>query len=103
MFTGNPPFAATPENMLLPVICDRGVRPSRPEDPTVEKSGLNDEVWELMIRTWAHQPEQRPLASDVLNLLTRHAALVPVDSQDGTPSVGVPVRHSSIYGSSADI
>ncbi|EKM59924.1 uncharacterized protein PHACADRAFT_57584, partial [Phanerochaete carnosa HHB-10118-sp] len=63
VFTGNPPFAATPETMLLAVICNRGVRPSRPEGLAIERNGLNDEIWEAMTRTWAHQPERRPLAS----------------------------------------
>ena len=69
--------------MLLPIICDRKIRPERPENGSAERNGLNDELWTLMCRTWAHEPEQRPVASDLSKQLGRHAALVRPDPDDG--------------------
>ncbi|GJE97456.1 kinase-like protein [Phanerochaete sordida] len=80
VFADSPPFAATPEDMLFNVICVLGTRPPRPE----EQTGLNDDIWDIMSRTWAHQPERRPPASDILSLLTRHTALVAANVRDRT-------------------
>lgn len=51
--------------MLLDVICQRGDRPPRPQDPAVQKHGLDDSVWFLMTRAWYKTPVQRPTASEV--------------------------------------
>ena len=41
VFSGLPPFASTPEVMLLSVICDRGMRPPRPDESEAALVGLD--------------------------------------------------------------
>lgn len=71
-------LAILPPSQRLKPGCLLSYRPSRPEDSAVEKNGLNDEIWGMMICTWAQQPERRPL--------TRHTALVSLSSEHPAPS-----------------
>ena len=68
--------------MLLPVVCDRQTRPARPEDPAAERNGLSTEIWELIEQTWAHHPELRPPASDLIAQLSM--VNTDLDSNDDT-------------------
>lgn len=71
MFTGDPPFASTPDNVLFTIVCDRGGRPPRPADPDTEARGLDDAVWALMAQCWAQEPADRPGASALYKALER--------------------------------
>lgn len=79
--------------MLLSVVCDRESRPAYPEDPSVQRNGLSTGLWELMSQAWAHHPELRPLASDILTQMARHAAMLAPgsdseDDQEAAPQGG---------------
>lgn len=102
VFTGFPPFAGTPEAMLLPVICDRAIRPARPDDPSVERKGLTEEVWELICRTWSHHPYERPTASEIAAHMTRHAAMIRYDAEGrrGSMEAVIPTQNSVSHGKS---
>ena len=47
----------------------RGERPKRPEDPEVEKRGLNDKLWDLMQRCWSEKADDRPTMAEILEEL----------------------------------
>lgn len=45
--------------MLLQIICDRGSRPPRPEEPEILEHGLDDSMWQLITTCWDQDPQQR--------------------------------------------
>ncbi|KAH8829901.1 kinase-like domain-containing protein [Flagelloscypha sp. PMI_526] len=60
VMTGKPPFPELPEaSVLLSVL--RGERPARPQ----QVGSFTDELWNLIERCWAHQPEMRPTFDDI--------------------------------------
>ena len=77
IFTGTPPFAGTPESMLLAVVFDRQMRPEPPEGFDWETAGMDDRIWALMVQAWAHSPEHRPDAVEISNRLKRDANTTP--------------------------
>ena len=81
VYSGVPPFANTPDSMLLSVICDRGMRPPRPtaeEAPTLE-----DAMWALIAQLWVRNDRQRPKAQDVATRL--ESLCMPTSSPSRSP------------------
>ncbi|KDQ12659.1 hypothetical protein BOTBODRAFT_634144, partial [Botryobasidium botryosum FD-172 SS1] len=73
IFTNLPPFANTPDILLLPLIVDRKQRPPRPADSLSAGRGLNDSIWALVEECWTHDPDQRPAAALVSSQLEGHS------------------------------
>ena len=60
VFVGVPPFANTPDGLLMSVIVDRGLRPPRPKEEGVRKLGLGNRMWALLEACWSTEPNHRP-------------------------------------------
>lgn len=69
IFTGAPPFADTPDDMLRTIICDEEIRPLRPTDPHVMNRGLDDGLWAIMIKSWDQEPKSRQTAAEIADTL----------------------------------
>ncbi|KAJ8088403.1 Rho guanine nucleotide exchange factor [Marasmius tenuissimus] len=62
IFTGgNRPFYELAEGAIMVAVLLKKKHPSRPGDA----SELKDEMWEVMVRCWNHDAQQRPEAKDV--------------------------------------
>ncbi|KAK7682109.1 hypothetical protein QCA50_014695 [Cerrena zonata] len=95
VYSGMVPFAniANDAAILLSSIVDRRIRPSRP--PSVSgTTSLDDDVWDVMERSWNHEPSRRPKVSDIASILGRHrgratqqATGAPVKVNDPKPAV----------------
>ncbi|KAJ3551589.1 hypothetical protein NM688_g4615 [Phlebia brevispora] len=70
IFTGLPPFANLPDQRMIQQVCD-GWRPERPADPQISIWGLNNQVWALMEKCWAHSPRSRCYTSEVCEVLAQ--------------------------------
>ena len=64
MFTGIPPFANTPDNLMLQLVVDRRTRPVRPTPTDV--NNLTNDMWSLIEACWAHNPKRRPSGPDLV-------------------------------------
>lgn len=70
----------------------KGKLPARPAE-------CCDIIWEIITKSWAYDPRQRPTAADILQLMTRHGqpadsaapAVSTTTSSDTSPSTVVPV------------
>lgn len=65
MFTGVPPFANTPTEMLMNVIVDRILRPPRPKEEAARKQGLGNRMWAVLEACWSAEPNHRPSAQTI--------------------------------------
>lgn len=65
VFAGLPPFANTPNGLLMNVVVDRGLRPPRPDGYEVRKQGLGNRMWELLETCWSAEPKNRPSARTI--------------------------------------
>ncbi|KAL0570533.1 Rho guanine nucleotide exchange factor [Marasmius crinis-equi] len=63
IFTGNTPFHELVEGAVIVAVLRDKRHPARPEDA----SELTDSMWEIMESCWAHEPNLRPAAADVLS------------------------------------
>lgn len=63
VFTGAVPYSGS-TNFMAMLHITQGTRPPRPTHPM-----FTEKIWSLMQRCWAHDPESRPEASEVLELL----------------------------------
>ena len=59
IMTGDVPFAHTRHEFNAMDMIVKGVRPARPDRRLIHH-GLDDRLWNLMSRCWAHDPSQRP-------------------------------------------
>ncbi|KAH7888970.1 kinase-like domain-containing protein [Phlebopus sp. FC_14] len=59
MYTGKAPLADMPRPDLSII---QGIRPMRPPGRSVDKLGLDDEIWEFVQNLWHQEPEVRPVA-----------------------------------------
>jgi hypothetical protein len=66
ILSGRVPFSQF-ANLVVPGIIFSGKRPGRPEGP--EGVWFTDDVWAVLERCWAHQPNDRPGVEDVLRCL----------------------------------
>lgn len=64
---GIPPFANTPDGLLMGVVVDRGLRPPRPDGQDTLKQGLGDRMWALIESCWAAGPDYRPTARTIVS------------------------------------
>ena len=64
--TGSEPFANIKRQPEVLMRMLRGERPVRPTDPEVVARGLDDKMWGILERCWAHAPEDRPTIEEVL-------------------------------------
>lgn len=71
-------------NVILALY--RGERPERPRGQAVHR-GLDDDLWNLIIRCWATEPAARPSASEIVAELTRMQQLPSLDVRDLTEEV----------------
>jgi serine/threonine protein kinase len=55
------------ENFVVPLKVFQGSRPERPDGP--EGVWFKDDVWAVLERCWASQPNERPTIKDVLQCL----------------------------------
>ena len=63
VLSGHIPFYRR-ANLVVPGLIFAGERPERPEGP--EGVWFTDDVWAVLERCWAHQPDGRPGVEDVL-------------------------------------
>ncbi|KAJ7641852.1 kinase-like domain-containing protein [Roridomyces roridus] len=64
VYTGAPPWASQPAEMVVLLDVVRNIRPLRPTDGSID-----DAMWRIVEQCWAHQPEERPTILQVYNLL----------------------------------
>jgi serine/threonine protein kinase len=69
IFTGDPPFAYMPTDLLRINVVDRKSRPIRPTDKAVTERGLDNAMWALAEACWSHEPLARPTADSVASRL----------------------------------
>ncbi|KAL0567880.1 hypothetical protein V5O48_014114 [Marasmius crinis-equi] len=62
IFTGNVPFHELADGAVMVAVLLHKKYPSRPENVPE----LTDSMWEIMESCWAHEPNQRPTAENVL-------------------------------------
>ena len=74
-----------------------GRRPKRPSGRLVHH-GLDDRLWNLINRCWAQNPQDRPLASDILQELQRIRTLPELDvpNLSNVIRLGDDGRHSVV-------
>lgn len=65
IFTESPPFSQTDDGMLLQIVYQFGLRPSRPDEEVVLPRGLTDTVWNLIERCWKKTAKDRPTAASI--------------------------------------
>ena len=65
-FTGRPPFGEFATSIIISKII-YGERPARPQGG--RKFGLTDLMWDMTIRCWHQDPAQRPMMTEVVELL----------------------------------
>lgn len=87
VFSGQPPFATTPEALLLSIVCDRALRPPRPDKDEPGCEDMDDALWNAIATNWAPKPEDRQAAAEIeaaLKLcLDGRRALLPAKSSGG--------------------
>jgi len=73
VFAGKVPFHnSIPATVVVDVLS--GNRPDRPTDP-----GLNDDLWDLTVYCWDHDPRRRPDISEVVQHLRTLSARAELD------------------------
>ncbi|KXN84991.1 Serine/threonine-protein kinase HT1 [Leucoagaricus sp. SymC.cos] len=73
IFTGQIPFHEICQQVRVMKAILEGKRPTKPVPihPAWTKWGLSEDIWELMEECWETEPEQRPVASKVVQLITK--------------------------------
>ncbi|TDL23005.1 kinase-like protein [Rickenella mellea] len=59
VMTDEPPFAELKRDGAVVLAVSKGQKPQRPTGDCVSR-GLNDSLWELMMRCWDDEPNRRP-------------------------------------------
>ncbi|KAK7680312.1 hypothetical protein QCA50_016552 [Cerrena zonata] len=67
VFTGKPPFADTPVEILYAIVVKKHIRPSR----NPELTAIDDDLWSLITQTWDRHPSKRPEIDYVVHVLGR--------------------------------
>lgn len=67
--TGQPPFSHIRRTPEVLIKMQQGERPCRPEGQEIVERGLDDNLWNLLTRCWAAEPEKRPTIHEVLDEL----------------------------------
>ncbi|KAG9121785.1 hypothetical protein FRC07_002111, partial [Ceratobasidium sp. 392] len=63
-FTGQVPYFGKSEYVVISAVTTRRQIPPRPEEQIPENSRQGDILWSLLKRCWAHEPNDRPSASE---------------------------------------
>ncbi|KLO10999.1 kinase-like protein [Schizopora paradoxa] len=74
LMTGKRPFDHVKNPFLIPGMVKAGQRPERPTELAAKIRGLDDNVWELLTRCWAHDPFERPTIFEVDRELESYTA-----------------------------
>ena len=69
--TGEHPFMEIRRAASVPVAVTNGQLPARPVNPLFVDRGLDDRLWALLTRCWAHRPSERPNIFEVSEELDR--------------------------------
>ena len=77
MLTGAPPFARRGKAELACKVVLEDERPHKPRD--AKKLGLNDKVWDSLLRCWEKKPSARPTIDAVSACLRQVAETWVVD------------------------
>ncbi|KAJ7852569.1 kinase-like domain-containing protein, partial [Mycena leptocephala] len=64
IYTGEPPFAHIPKEIVVVTEVLAGSRPSHPRDP---EKPIPEFVWDLAQKCWLHEPSSRPTIKSVLD------------------------------------
>jgi len=91
IFTGEIPYAGVKERAMVIAVIDRQLRPERPS------SIVNDDVWALIVRCWAHDAYLRPTFSSIHMTLK---AIIPASGP--RPKVCKNPESDTLVGSEAD-
>lgn len=88
------PFAHTPDVMLLTLVADRRLRPSRPSKEDVPI--LNDAAWALVDHCWTHEGSERPPAREVASRLRTIQSVPSSNSDISNPTGNMPVEPAAL-------
>lgn len=72
LYTLKPPYAGYEERRVA-LLITTGVRPERPQAPG--SANIPGHVWNLLVRCWAEDPEERPQIDEVANTLSNLLSL----------------------------
>jgi hypothetical protein len=67
--TNEKPFSTVKTGDRAGSKIKKGERPPRPQIEEAFSRGLDNDVWELLVRCWTHDPADRPDMSEVLESL----------------------------------
>ena len=93
VYSGSPPFEASPDSSLLSIVYERGIRPARLDGALRHNVGLSETIESIMVRCWRQAADERPSAIDVSR---RMARLLSIPLQQGAEPVKRDLSHSSI-------
>lgn len=74
VYTGRPPFADTPAEILYTTVVRKHIRPPRnPQPETLNALTIEQDLWRLIKQTWSQHPHKRPEIDHVVRVLAhRH-------------------------------
>ena len=78
IITGQVPFHQVPDRSIYTAVVNRRRFPARPEDKIPPRSICGNLLWALLEQCWAREPQLRPNAEQVKNVMkgiTREALL----------------------------
>jgi hypothetical protein len=68
IFSGEPPFGSTTDDIVFTLIVDRKVRPPRPTEEPIHQA-LNNALWKLLRECWSHHAKERPDVNKIASCL----------------------------------
>lgn len=98
ILTGDKPFSTFRNETSIIMEVQNGQRPPRP-DQTLVHRGLDDKLWEIVVRCWAQNPEDRPTASQIVRELVDLRRLPDLDVPDLTNLVQLNESIHSVMAS----
>lgn len=69
IFSGEVPFYDIISDHQVSLEVRNGKRPSRPSHDISRTRGLDDDIWSIIQSCWAHEPDRRPAAYQIVELL----------------------------------
>ncbi|KAJ7896897.1 kinase-like domain-containing protein [Mycena leptocephala] len=81
LLTHEHPFKELKHTTEVVMRSAKGGRPLRPTMPEVVERGLDDDLWGLLLRCWAHDPSERPTVQDILSRFSLGDGRPAVDRQ----------------------
>ncbi|KLO16659.1 kinase-like protein [Schizopora paradoxa] len=83
ILTGNKPFSYFNSGYSIISAVKSGQRPPRPNQTLVHRA-LDDKLWDIIVRCWSQDPDERPSASQILQELEDLRRLPDLDVHDLT-------------------